>query len=64
MTKAHVMENIVFQLSAYVELLDRGSPGWTDRIAEWQKNGTVFGKLFPGLSLHIVEKGNASASAE
>jgi len=48
MTTMHVMEDVVFQLAAYVELLDTGSPGWIDQIVDWRrKNSTTFGKLFP-----------------
>lgn len=50
MTMIHVMEDFVFQLAAYVELLDTGSPGWDQIVVGWQrKNGTTFGKIFPDI---------------
>ncbi|KAL9187558.1 hypothetical protein ACHAXT_001661 [Thalassiosira profunda] len=49
MLRERVMEDLVFQLAAYLELLDRDSPGWTERFVEW-RNSTSSRKLFPGLS--------------
>ena len=48
MTMIHVKEDFVFQLAAYVELLDSGSSSWVDETVEWRwKNGTAYRKLFP-----------------
>ncbi|KAL9179836.1 hypothetical protein ACHAXT_007806 [Thalassiosira profunda] len=49
MLRERAIGDLIFQLAAYVEMLDQDSPGWTERFVEW-RNSTSSHKLFPGLS--------------